>query len=244
MTRDLLGVHDDDEIAGVDVRRVLRLPLAAQRVGDARGETPEGLALGVDDVPARSIRRFAFQVFMVLRSGGQLSADGEVAAITRPARAPGRRQPERAIQSAGSATAAAPADGDADPPSPCRRRRRASASAAPVDAESRSQKPTSLPRSDGRGEVDELGGRRDEGEVPAQAEAEERDRHAGDARRARRARASRPPSRRARRHERARRPMPVDQVADDEHEPEHPEDVRADDREDVAAAGGRGRPTT
>jgi hypothetical protein len=49
---DLLRVDDDDEVAGVDVRRVLGLPLAAERVGDARGESPEVLALGVDDVPA------------------------------------------------------------------------------------------------------------------------------------------------------------------------------------------------
>ena len=49
--RHLLGVDDDDEVAGVDVRRVLRLVLAAQRVGDARRETPEGLALGVHELP-------------------------------------------------------------------------------------------------------------------------------------------------------------------------------------------------
>src|SRR4051812_11427863 len=49
---DLLRVHDDDEIARVDVRGVLRLALAAQRVGDLRSKTSEGLALGVYDVPA------------------------------------------------------------------------------------------------------------------------------------------------------------------------------------------------
>ena len=42
---DPLAVDDDDEVAGVDVRRVLRLALAAQRVGDAaspggRGSRP------------------------------------------------------------------------------------------------------------------------------------------------------------------------------------------------------------
>src|SRR4029078_10494362 len=35
---DLLRVDDDDEIAGVDVRGVFRLALAAQRLGDARRE--------------------------------------------------------------------------------------------------------------------------------------------------------------------------------------------------------------
>src|SRR6266487_2846647 len=49
--RDLLGVDDDDEVAGVDVRGVLRLVLAAQRVGDARRETPEGLPLRVNEAP-------------------------------------------------------------------------------------------------------------------------------------------------------------------------------------------------
>src|SRR6202012_2730558 len=48
---DFLRVDDDDEVAGVDVRRVGRLPLAAQRIGDLRGKAAEGLPLGVDDVP-------------------------------------------------------------------------------------------------------------------------------------------------------------------------------------------------
>src|SRR4051794_7847258 len=49
---DLLRVHDDDEVAGVDVRRVLRLALATQRVGDLRSQTPQRLALGIYEVPA------------------------------------------------------------------------------------------------------------------------------------------------------------------------------------------------
>src|SRR3954466_5377528 len=49
---DLLGVHDHDEVARVAVRRVLRLALAAQRVGDLRSQTPQRLALGIDEVPA------------------------------------------------------------------------------------------------------------------------------------------------------------------------------------------------
>src|ERR1700760_1618761 len=48
---DLLGVDDDHEVAGVDVRRVLRLPLTAERVGDLGRETTERLALGVDEIP-------------------------------------------------------------------------------------------------------------------------------------------------------------------------------------------------
>src|SRR5262245_4798294 len=48
---DLLRVDDDDEVAGVDVRRVLGLTLAAQRIGDLGRQPAQGLALGVDDVP-------------------------------------------------------------------------------------------------------------------------------------------------------------------------------------------------
>jgi hypothetical protein len=48
---DLLRVDHDDEVARVDVRRVGRLALAAQRVGDLGGEAPEGLPLGVDEQP-------------------------------------------------------------------------------------------------------------------------------------------------------------------------------------------------
>src|SRR5215210_1491434 len=50
--RDLLGIDDDDEIACVDVRRELRLALAAERVRDAGRETAERLSLSVHEVPA------------------------------------------------------------------------------------------------------------------------------------------------------------------------------------------------
>src|SRR5256885_11283253 len=49
---DLLGVDDHHEDARVDVRGVLGLVLAAERVGDLRSETPERLPFGVDEVPA------------------------------------------------------------------------------------------------------------------------------------------------------------------------------------------------
>src|SRR5579884_1492940 len=55
----LLGVDDDDEVAGVDVRRVLRLALAAQAVGDLRRQPSERLPVGVDEVPvALDLARF------------------------------------------------------------------------------------------------------------------------------------------------------------------------------------------
>src|SRR5439155_6310685 len=50
--RDLLGVHDHDEVTRVDVRRVLGLALAPEHVRDLRGQTPERLAVCVDEVPA------------------------------------------------------------------------------------------------------------------------------------------------------------------------------------------------
>ena len=52
----LRGVHDDDEIAGVAVRRVLGLPLPAQRVGDLGGEAPEHGAVGVEQQPVALAR--------------------------------------------------------------------------------------------------------------------------------------------------------------------------------------------
>src|SRR5262245_39559587 len=56
---DLLRVHDYDEVAGVDVRRELRLAFAAQAIGDLRREPAQGLPLGVDDVPvALNLARF------------------------------------------------------------------------------------------------------------------------------------------------------------------------------------------
>ena len=48
---DLLGVDDDDEVTGVDVRGEVRLVLAAQEHRDLRSETPEHHVRGVDDVP-------------------------------------------------------------------------------------------------------------------------------------------------------------------------------------------------
>ena len=47
----LLRVDDDDEVAGVHVRRVGSLVLAAQAMGDLARQATEGLALGIDDKP-------------------------------------------------------------------------------------------------------------------------------------------------------------------------------------------------
>src|SRR5438270_10088800 len=48
----LCDVDDDDIIARVHVRRVLRLMLAAQPRGDLHREPPQDLALSVDHIPA------------------------------------------------------------------------------------------------------------------------------------------------------------------------------------------------
>ena len=48
---DLLGVDDDDVVAGVNVRSVLRLVLATQTARDFGGQTTQGLTSSVDDKP-------------------------------------------------------------------------------------------------------------------------------------------------------------------------------------------------
>src|SRR3989304_1097176 len=50
--RDARGVDDDDVVAGVEIGLVGRLVLALEDGRDARGETPERLAGGIDHVPA------------------------------------------------------------------------------------------------------------------------------------------------------------------------------------------------
>ena len=47
----LLGVDDDDVVAGVDVRRVFRLVLAAQAASDFGGQAAERLVSRIDDIP-------------------------------------------------------------------------------------------------------------------------------------------------------------------------------------------------
>ena len=49
--RDLLRIDHDHEVTGVAVRRVLRLALAAQRVGDLGRQAAQRPALGVDQIP-------------------------------------------------------------------------------------------------------------------------------------------------------------------------------------------------
>jgi hypothetical protein len=56
---DLVGVHHDDVVAAIDMRRELRLVLAAQAVRDDDGEASENDAFCIDQDPAlRHLRRF------------------------------------------------------------------------------------------------------------------------------------------------------------------------------------------
>src|SRR5690606_21903798 len=48
---DLLDVDDDDVVPAIDVRGVARLVLAAQDVGDDRGEAADDQTLGIDQMP-------------------------------------------------------------------------------------------------------------------------------------------------------------------------------------------------
>src|SRR5205814_3420658 len=90
---DLLRVDDDDEVAGVDVVRELRLALAAQTLGDLGRETAQGLALGIHDVPvALNLARF-----------GAVGLHTEKRRTRRPPMGDG----SKTIQKAGSAARAA-----------------------------------------------------------------------------------------------------------------------------------------
>ena len=108
--RDLLGVHDDDEVAGVDVRRVRRLALAAERVGDPGRETAERLPLGVDEEPlALDLSGLGRVRLHHRKRADSPSAGGGLLATNRayPAgssRAAGGRRAEK-IASAGATTA-------------------------------------------------------------------------------------------------------------------------------------------
>src|SRR5262245_10012558 len=146
--RDLLRVHDDDEIAGVDVGRVLRLALAAQRVGDVRREPAQGLPLGIDDVPvALDLAGLCVPGLLHDKKVADLSPPGRngtshYAAGSGAGRILARKiAGATAIAVAPIASAVTPSTSSATPPR--------SASAAPVRPESRSLSPSSLPRSAG-----------------------------------------------------------------------------------------------
>ena len=47
----LLGIDDDDKIARINVRRVLRAVLAHEQHGDAAGEPADDLVGGINHVP-------------------------------------------------------------------------------------------------------------------------------------------------------------------------------------------------
>src|SRR4051812_15775164 len=56
---DLAGVDDDDVVAGIDERRVLRIIFASKDASHTGSKTAKGLPRGVDDVPfARNFPRF------------------------------------------------------------------------------------------------------------------------------------------------------------------------------------------
>src|SRR5690606_6892887 len=47
----LVGVHHDDEVAGIHVRGELGLMLAPEDGRNPAGEAPQGFSLGVDNIP-------------------------------------------------------------------------------------------------------------------------------------------------------------------------------------------------
>ena len=58
---DLFSIDDDDEVAGVGVRRVRRLMFAAKQVGDDDRQSPDDLIRRVDDQPLRVGRFGVYQ---------------------------------------------------------------------------------------------------------------------------------------------------------------------------------------
>ena len=47
----VLGINDDDEVAGIDVRRKDRLVLSAKETGCLHGDFSDDLVLGINNVP-------------------------------------------------------------------------------------------------------------------------------------------------------------------------------------------------
>ena len=113
---DLLGVDDDDEVAHVAVRRVRRLALAAQQVGELGRQAAEVLALGVDEHP----------VALAIGGCGDVGLHG--------VETPGHRPARRRIDSSGLATAS---EGGARPARPGSA---AASRASPRSSGSRSQR--------------------------------------------------------------------------------------------------------
>src|SRR3954452_5900059 len=73
---DLLGIHDHHEVAHIAVRRVLRLALATEGVGDARREPAERLPAGVDDEPFALARSWCGHKGLHLEAASEVSGHG------------------------------------------------------------------------------------------------------------------------------------------------------------------------
>src|SRR5262249_28864559 len=83
---DLLCIHDNHEVTGVDVRRVLRLALAAQRVRDLRGEPAERLPVSVHEIPlARDLTRLG-GIRLHHRKAADVAAAGGGVLLESPSR--------------------------------------------------------------------------------------------------------------------------------------------------------------
>ena len=111
---DLVGVDDDDEVAGVDVRGEGRLVLAAQEDGGLAREAAEHDVGRVDDVPrARDLARLrgvgTHQVSWVVEDGGT----GVCRVLPRGTDGPaeGARHNSGQVYGAGAAPQIAPPDG-------------------------------------------------------------------------------------------------------------------------------------
>src|SRR5699024_5641467 len=54
----LLCIDDDNIVADVHARRVFRLVLAAQSMGNLSGQATQGLAVGINDIPVAAYLAF------------------------------------------------------------------------------------------------------------------------------------------------------------------------------------------
>ena len=68
VTRDFLGVDDDDKIAGIEVRRIDGFVLPAQNIGDLRGQTAQDGAVGINHVPLALVQIHFRQMRFHLKS--------------------------------------------------------------------------------------------------------------------------------------------------------------------------------
>ena len=87
---DFFRVDDNDEIAGVEMRRINGFVFATQYVGNLRGQTTEHRAIGINDVPLALVqihfRQIRFHFKTKQMKGESIKPAGEVNRAFQPPR--------------------------------------------------------------------------------------------------------------------------------------------------------------